>query len=337
VPDASGAEWPLIEHHLREIVCDGDYALYEWLLNWCASLVQQPGVHANTAIMLQGGQGTGKGFFAHDLLGGLFDSRHYLKIANSDQFYHRFAGELLSGRCLVFLDEATWGGDKRQAGMLKDYITGDTFIVDRKGISACSEVSMLHLILASNEDWPVGVDRDDRRFVAFKLSDEHANDPVYFEPLYTELRSGGQAAFLRDMLAWTIDAQKLRLPPNTKQKTRLKQRSMGSDADWWFGCLNQGRILESDKSWPKDVAKQALHNAYLQEMQKVKANRPLSTIWFWIRLREWCPSIKIWRVKNGPRQCQFPTLDVARREFEAYLKTPIDWEDADLQPQTSNF
>lgn len=320
-------DWPLTAWHLKEIICDGSETLYTWLLNWCAALVQRPGEHAYTAMVLQGGQGTGKGFFAHDLLGGLFDRRHYIHLSSSEQFYGRFAGEALSGKCFVFLDEATWGGDKRDAGTLKDRVTGDTLVVDRKNLPVVTEPSMLHIVIASNEAFPVGLDRDDRRFAAFKVNNQQANDPAYFRPLYRELRKGGQSAFLAAMLAWEIDEEALRRPPLTHSKAELQERNLPPEAEWWLERLNEGRLLDTDKTWPVTVVRSALYNSYIQFMQNLGHGRRLSHNSLGRELRRFYPSLQSERHHAKPREYRFQPLSQVRREFEVYLGHTPRWDD----------
>lgn len=324
-------ETPLIDYHLKEVICAGNDSLYQWLQHWCADLLQNPGEHGVSAILLMGGQGVGKGFFAHDLLGKLFDRRHYSMLDNSEHFYGRFAGEHLSGKCLVFLDEAVWGGDKRDAGQLKSRITGDTIFVDRKGISAQQERSMLHIILASNEEWPVGIDRDDRRFVALQVRGDIANDASYFEPLYSELNSGGREAFLAKMLAFTVDRALLRQPPNTAAKTVLKLRSEAPEVSWWQEKLDNGRLLNTDKTWATHVVRAALHADYIEYCQRLSISRRLYPNWFSNRLRKMCPSIqKAARRMGQPREWALPVLSVARNDFEKFLKSKVSWDDAEV-------
>lgn len=323
--------WPLIGSHLLHVICRDDEDLYGWLLNWCAALVQNPGQHAWTALILRGGQGTGKGFFAHDLLGGLFDRRHYVHIYNREQFYGRF-NDILSGRCLVFLDEATWGGDKTDAGVLKGRVTSDDLLIERKHLPALTERSMLHMILASNEDWPVGIDRDDRRFAAFNLSNEHANQSAYFTPLYQELKDGGQAGFLHDLLNSSVDDDMLRHPPSTVDKDELKIRSLPAEAAWWLDRLNEGKTLQNEKGWKQRVIRTALYAEYIQAMQNVGQGRRLNQMHFGRALKKFCPSLEAARQGAGPREYLFPKLDQARREFNEYLGTKETWDDGQAPP-----
>ena len=95
----------------------GDSEYFAWLINWCAALVQKPGRHAMTAIVLRGGQGVGKGHFANLMLGALFHPQQYLHIMGASQLTAEF-NEHLSGKVLIFADESTWGGDPKAGAKL---------------------------------------------------------------------------------------------------------------------------------------------------------------------------------------------------------------------------
>lgn len=330
---------PLLDYHLKEIFCGGSDEILFWFHNWCAALFQRPGLHAITGVVAQGGQGVGKGLVFHDLLGKMFDLRHYICISSSEQFYGRFAGELLSGRTLVFLDEATWGGDKRDMGTLKDRVTGDFLLVDRKNISQVMERSMLHLAVASNEDWPIGVDADDRRFTILRVVNERANDPTYFGPLYDEIKNGGRAAFLAKMLAWPINEEMLRKPIDTRAKTALKMRSLPPEAEWWQECLGDGKILTTDKSWPEMPPRAAVHTAYLEYVQKLGITRRLGPTRLYKMLLKFCKSATFLKPHGKPRALKLPTLDVAREQFARFLGTDIDWDafEPDSEPDDTSF
>lgn len=317
--------WPLLEAHIRDIVCGGDDEGYYWLMNWCAALVQSPGHHAITGVVLQGGQGVGKGLFVHDVIGKMFDMRHYICISSSEQFYGRFAGELLSGRVLCFLDEATWGGDKRDMGTLKDRVTGDYLLVDRKNISQVMERSMLHLMIASNEDWPIGIDGDDRRFTVFNVKNPRANDPSYFGPIYAAL-DAEQQGFLWTLMNFPVVEELLRKPYDTEAKQNLKDRSLAPEADWWLNKLVDGKVLVNDKTWVTAVVRSLLHTNYLDYMQSQGHSRRLSPQGLNKRLKVFCPSLSAVKPHGKSREWVVPSLDQARREFDSYLKMTRDWD-----------
>lgn len=324
--------WDLIDRHVFEVVCAGERTLYDWVMNWSAALMQSPGRHAMTALVMQGGQGTGKGTFAHDLLGACFHQRHFVHIVNRDQFYGRF-NDALSGKVLVFLDEATWGGDKREAGVLKGRITSSTMQIERKHLPMLTETSMLHVIMASNEDWPVGIDRDDRRFVALKLPDEHAQSAAYFRPLYDQIHSGGREAFLQVLTEWDVDEGALLQPPGSAAKDELKTESLSPEAEWWLERLRDGRILANDKQWHFEVRRDLLFSEYSQAMSNIGVTRRQSPGKLGRVLYRFCPSLSKDRLPhNGQRLYVFPSLAAARSEMQAYLNMRLDWDDEQAPP-----
>lgn len=318
-------DWSLINQHLTDVICGGDMAVYTWVINWVADLLQRPGHVPGSAIVMKGGQGTGKGFVADDLLGQLFHPRHYVHIVERDQFYGNFT-ETLSGRSLVFLDEATWGGANQERGILKGRVTNRTMIVNRKHIPAVEERSMLHIIIASNEDWPIGVDRDDRRFCCLNVVNPHANAPAYFKPLYTQLHDGGRAAFLYDMLEWHVDEDLLRQPPTTQGKDDLKAESSKPVEDWWLERLKDGTLI-AGRGWARSVVKRELHAAYRSETQAL-GHRPLSDNRFAAALLKMCSGLQNGpRPHGGQRSWLIPSLQECRDQFVEYARRTIDWDD----------
>lgn len=253
----SEGDWSLLKAHVRDVICGGDDGVFEWLLDWCAAMFQAPGRPAKTAIVLMGGHGTGKGLFVHNMLGESLDGQHYVHVYDRKAIYGDF-NDALSGRVLTFIDEATWGGDKRDAGILKGLITEKTISISRKFLPRVTEPSMQHVMIASNEEWPVGADGDDRRLCVLKVANPRANKAEYFDPLFAQLENGGRAAMLHELLARPI-TRNLNEPPRTRARVLLKIRSLDRQYAWWFDRLWQGSALRGDDDgWKPRVSKRSL-------------------------------------------------------------------------------
>src|SRR5204863_5939877 len=150
-----------------------------WLLNWCAALVQQPGQHAWAAVVLRSGQGTGKTYFGDHMFGGLFHRQQYLHLLGANQLTCEF-NEHLSGKALIYADESTWGGDKQAASKLKGLVTESTVAIHRKFLKMVEEPSALHIIIASNHEWPIPAEWDDRRFFVLDVNEKKQQDDTDF-------------------------------------------------------------------------------------------------------------------------------------------------------------
>jgi len=62
--EAKQGAWSLMKAHILNIICASDKEKYNYVINWLSRAVQQPELPGCVAIVLQGGQGTGKGYFA---------------------------------------------------------------------------------------------------------------------------------------------------------------------------------------------------------------------------------------------------------------------------------
>lgn len=254
--EPAAGDWSRNRAHLLQVICSGNEPHFEWLVNWCAALVQRPGQHAWSSVVLRGGQGIGKGHFADKMLGRLFYPQQYLHMIGANQLTAEF-NEHLSGKVLVFADEATWGGDPRHAAKLKGLVTEDNVPIHRKFLKMVEEPSALHIVIASNGEWPIPAEWDDRRFFVLDVSESRKQDESYFPALIAELESGGRAAMLHDLLNHVVDWAALRHPPDTAAKRDLKSRSITGDERWLLNWL-----MDDGGTWKPRQARGAVYEQY---------------------------------------------------------------------------
>jgi hypothetical protein len=262
-------DWSRNYEHLRDIICGGDDEALAWVLNWCAALVQRPGQLGHTALVLNGREGTGKGHFVVEALGGLFRSEQFLQLTDPEQLTGDFNGHL-SNRALVFADESAWGGDKRAVNKLKGLITERQIMIHRKFMTPSPEPNSLHVIIASNERLPVLLSGDDRRYTVLHVSDARMQDGTYFKQLCAELRSGGLEAMLHDLQQYTVDWDLLRQPHVTEAKRRIKELSMPFVQQWMRTYFDE----LTDEQFPNGIIeKDAIYRAYVDAFKQAKPTR----------------------------------------------------------------
>jgi hypothetical protein len=270
-------DWSKNKDHLLKIICSYNESLYAWVFNWMAALVQWPGLHAFTALVLRGKQGVGKGHFAHLMLGALFHRQQYLHIIGAGMLTGTF-NEHLSGKVLVYADESTWGGDTKAANKLKGLVTESTVPIERKFLPIIEEPSCLHTIIASNDEWPVAVPKDDRRFTVLDVAEDERQNDEHFTPLRAELANGGLAAMLHDLLAHTINESALRHPPTTPGKEQVMLQSLKPIERWWYEKLLTGSLYGN--KWKEHADKAILHedyHAFLDKLRETRSRRSTET------------------------------------------------------------
>ena len=183
----------LFLEHVRNVICKGDAPCYEYVLNWLALMIQRPGFLPGVALCLLSGQGTGKGQFVEYL--GKILGRYLKQYSDPAHLFGQFTAHL-DDALLVYADEMRWHGKSGESSLLKTMVTEKTRASERKHGAVQQVKNCIHLIIASNEDWAVPAEVDDRRFFVLEVSDHRVGDFAYFEQLAGERDNGGPGALL---------------------------------------------------------------------------------------------------------------------------------------------
>lgn len=339
---AKQGDWSKNHEFILNVVCNGDKRAYEWTINWIAALLQRPGQHAMTAIVLRGEPGIGKGHFAHKIVGTLFSSQQYIHISGASQLTGEF-NEHLSGKCYVFADESAWGGDLKAADQLKSYVTESTMVINRKFLARVEEPSAMHIMIASNNEWAVHLDKGDRRYTILDVNPSHKKDIKYFDALNIELKAGGQSAFLYDMLSYPVDWDAVRIPFETEAKQDVMMRSATEIQRWWYEKLRTGVLLlpvsnngnghhpEGFKRWPGFAGTRELHEDYLRFLdshdKRGRERRSTETEVGRFLAKQGARKRQVFQsVDDRPYRYEFNDLSSCRNQWVSNMNWPVDFD-----------
>ncbi len=327
-------DWSKFADHTRDVICAGNESAFNYVLNWMALTVQQPGLVMEVAIVLRGGQGTGKGVWARGF--GSLVGDHFVQVTQSRHLVGNFNAHLED--CLVlFVDEALWAGDKQGAGVLKALVTEEKQAIERKGVDVKMTTNHLHIIMATNARWAVPAERDDRRFLVLDVSDRFQGQPSYFAEIQQQLDNGGRAAMLHDLMQRDISGWNRRKVPQTQALADQKLETEDATTKWWHDRLMAGHILDSDDDWETQVDGDALHKAYAAAALMTGTVHRASQTQLGTELKlllpegyptkrrpeEWDELTKRYRKRSV---WVFPPLEECRAAFQAYMRVDkIDW------------
>ncbi|MFO0349410.1 MAG: bifunctional DNA primase/polymerase [Alphaproteobacteria bacterium] len=250
---ARRGSWQRMRHHIEQVICNGDPALGTYLLNWIARLIQKPWLPGEVAIVLRGGQGTGKGSLGHAIRR-IFGA-HGMHVAQPEHLVGKFNSHLKSC-CFLFSDESFFAGDPRHIKILKSLVTEPVLTIEMKGVDSYQAPNRLHVIMASNDDFVVPADIEERRFCVVDVSAAKMQSRDYFDALHEETNAGGLEAMLFDMLRWNLDGFDVRKVPKTTALDEQKLMSMGSVDRYIFELLDGDTMpgaFDQDEVWPEDV------------------------------------------------------------------------------------
>lgn len=263
----------LFLNHILEIICSNNEEHYAYLIRWLARCVQQPDTQGEIAVVLRGRQGTGKGTFISAF--GRLWGRHFLQVSNSKHLVGQFNAHLQD--CIVlFADEAFFAGDKAHEGVLKALITEDLLMLERKGVDAIPGPNFTHILMASNAEWVVPADQDERRYFVLDVSNKKKQNTAYFSKIQSELKSGGYEALLHHLMSLDLTDFNVRKMPKTKALGEQKMLSLNPEQTWWYSRLVDGIQIDKIDHWELNVSTKAVYDDYIRFCDNQRYNHRAS-------------------------------------------------------------
>jgi hypothetical protein len=332
----------LFLEHLLQNVCLGNEEHYRWLLGVLAHGIQRPAEKLGISIVLKGRQGVGKGKVV-EWYGKLFGA-YFLHVSQGSHLTGRFTGHL-EAKLLVFADEAIWAGDKAAEGALKALITERESVIERKGIDAVRLPSFLRVIIASNNEWVVPAEPEERRFAVFEVSTSRMQDHEYFAAIDRQMNSGGLEALMHHLLNVNLDSITLRKIPRTSALAEQKEQSLDWVSRWWQERLWQGALYPEQSIWPVEpVLVGQLHGYYVEYCKNLGRQRIDGLMMFSKRLRELLPELPLVRPSSSDgvrkRAYVLPSLEDSRAAYDARMDSQTPWPEGSAAmagPESSDY
>ena len=279
-------------HHIERMACKGDSTLSEYLLNWIAYTFQNPDKPAGAAIVLRGGQGTGKGLLGNFLMA--LWGVHGMHISNPKHLVGNFNAHLANA-CFLFADEAFFAGDKSHEGTLKALITEKFLTVERKGIDAIQQPNYLKVFMATNSQWAIPAASDERRY--FVTDMEVRQDEAYYAGLSAATKDKTvQSAFLYAMLNRDITGFRTGGIPDSDALKDQRLHSMDSVGKWMVDSISAGEFeVKGERGevfiekWKEEIKAKTLFDSFIFwcDAQKVGEYGRLTQTKFGRRLNDW--------------------------------------------------
>lgn len=316
--------WRAMQRHIWVVLARRDRAAFRYIMRWAAWAVQNPAERAEVALVFRGARGTGKGTFGR-WIKQLF-GQHGLHIMSSKHITGNFNAHLRDC-ALLFADEAIAPEDRAAEGVLKGFLTEPTLPIEGKGRDLIEAPNHLHVIMASNDDWVVPAGPDERRFAVFDVSEERKQDVGWFGAIDAEMRDGGAAAMLHDLLRLRLgEWHPRREIPQTAGLARQKVASLQSRPveRVWFEMLQTGELPTG--RWLGGGAVLLPTKKLIEEIERRTRRADITANKVQALLGEVLGFSK--RDDHRPRGWEVPALPEARERW-ATARFAFAWGDAD--------
>ena len=201
-----------------------DEDVLEHFLNWLAVIVQKLGM-TQTAWVLHGTQGTGKGVMFNHILTPLFGAQNVTS-RRMEELGSDFT-EFMKNKFIVFIDEVNSGNSlfhDRITAKLKNLIVEPRISVREMYKPSVVMSNFCNLIFASNSPRPVSIAPDDRRFNVAKYQE----DPIRISSDDIAILALELPDFYSYLMTRTADTDKARTPIITEDRKRIINLSRAS-------------------------------------------------------------------------------------------------------------
>ncbi len=328
-------DWSVIEDFLRDVICDGDQSVFEYLKNYLGHMLQKPEEKPGIFIVLLGGQGTGKGTFFR-LIKAIWPTTTLI-VSDVTHVIGQFNGAI-ERNYAVCMDEALFAGDNKAKDRLKSMVTEPTVTIEQKYQPRRTITSYHRFFAASNHDYFSSVDADDRRFLFLRVSDECKQNHEYWTDLHKTLDDSAViAAMVYDLLKLDISGFNVRNRPKTTEHIEQKLRSLSGFSRYWYEVLRSKGFSPADgfdpvQEWDDS---QFVSTANLLSGMKgyFKGTRQYEATQEHVikkDLKRLCPKAQPGRKMVNNHQSRgyiLPALPEARADFEKIMGCKIDWSE----------
>ena len=224
--------WRLCSHEKNNAT-----EIFEWVLNWLAYILQNPGAKMQTCILIHGGQGAGKNTFFGTLLD-IFGNEYSVEFGPA-QLENRF-NAVFSKKLFAIGNEVVASRDDlyHVKGNIKHMVTERRWVVEGKHKDQRWERNCCNFVFQSNEINPQALDSGDRRHLVIwtpPVPDPYSNPKEYenWQKLWSaaqkERQNGGAFALYQALMDRDLSKFSEAIwPPMTQAKQDLIDLNMDS-------------------------------------------------------------------------------------------------------------
>ena len=231
-----------ILNHISKVWCTDNEELTHWLLCWYADLIQNPGELSGIALVIKGKPGAGKGSLCNFLGNKVVGKKYYSSVNEINQLLGQFNSKLMN-KLLILCDEvANFGGAITNNNKLKGIITEPTQSIEMKFKEPMDVKNCCRLVFLTNNDWPVKVENNDRRYLCLETNNIYIGDGDYFRELYKHFDDLTAEHMFHFLAEYDISKWNKHKIPMTKFRRELMKKDLPTSIQFMIDEDESGSI-----------------------------------------------------------------------------------------------
>jgi hypothetical protein len=187
-----------IYDHLFNL-CGKDDKVFQYVLMFLSRKLKNPAKLTNTALIFKSIQGVGKNIFFDWFGNNVISNEYYFSTQDIKLLFGQFNPNL-ANRVMVVIDEISYKETQEIVETLKAHITQPINIINQKGLKTYENKNHIGYIMFTNNDNPIKIDINDRRYLAIECIPDYANNNEYIKNILMEMEDMKYARAFYDYL-----------------------------------------------------------------------------------------------------------------------------------------
>ena len=163
-------DWSIVKEIMTHTT-GKDPVVFDYVMKWMAHVVQYPSIKTGVCLVIQGKQGAGKDTL-FDFFGSLLGSAYFYNTKSPEKDVFCTFTEHLQRVVFLKFEEANFESNKRNADMLKSFITCEKDNFQPKGRKSVTLDNYTNVVMTHNPFLGVNVEEGNRRFCLIQASDD---------------------------------------------------------------------------------------------------------------------------------------------------------------------
>lgn len=176
-----------IYNHVKEVLCNNNENILNYVLMTLSRILKNPCNRTQTSLIFKSCQGVGKDLF-FNWFGCLLGNDYYLNIVNLGDIFGDH-NEPIDRKVLIVMNEAEGSETYKIIEKIKFNITAKELTINPKGFKQYKINNTGTYIILTNNDNPIKIDCQDRRFCLIECNNSKANNRQYMNDLINEMNS----------------------------------------------------------------------------------------------------------------------------------------------------
>ncbi len=188
--------------HQLYILSGGTKECYDYLLNYLAMRVQQPGWLPKVSLAFRSIQGTGKDSFFAFIGEKILGSQYYIQAPQASDLFSDKHSKNIIHKLMVVVSEVSRNDVKSVINQVKSFITAPVVSYRPLYCPTMKSDNFASVILFGQDQQFLSLEADDRRFAIFTTLAQYANKEDHFKPLHRDYNNPKVArAFYQYLIA----------------------------------------------------------------------------------------------------------------------------------------